>query len=438
MSKKLLSLTVVLSLLLVALAVGVVGAQDDEMPDLTGETVTVFGAFTDASEVDAVNSIFDAVEEETGVEVEYQGASDFEILINTRIEAGDPPDIACFPQPGLMNRFTDEALDVAEILGEDYLLEQYDQSWLDMATATDGSEKMIGIWKRIVVKSLVWYNPQMFADFGYEVPTTWDEMMELSETIVADGGVPWSISMESGPATGWVGTDWVEDIMLRTTTLENYDAWTVPTSADERLLFDSPEVRRAFELFGDVANTEGYVLGGSDRMLGTQFFDIGVPLVTEDAFMTKMGSFMPPWIDSDTYEYTISPDGNLWYFAFPPIDEEFGVPVLVAGDVCSIYVDTPATREVLKALTIGANYQSSVEAGVFFAPQADAQIEWYPESNLGIAEILADASAFRFDGGDLQPASVGGGTFWQGIVDYVSGVSIDEIMPAIDTAWPTE
>lgn len=434
--KKSLSLILVLALALTVMAVGV-SAQDD-VPDLSGEEVTVFGAFTDASEVGAVNSIFDNVEEETGVTVNYEGASDFEILINTRIEAGDPPDIACFPQPGLMNRFVDEALDVRDILGEDYLLEQYDQSWLDMATATDGSEKMIGLWKRIVVKSLVWYNPQMFADFGYEVPTTWDEMMALSDQIVADGGVPWAISMESGPATGWVGTDWIEDIMLRTTSLENYDAWTIPTSPEDRLLFESEEVRRAFELFGDVALTEGYVLGGADRMLNVSFFDSGVPLIEETAFMNKMGSFMPPWIDPESYDVNVAEDGNLWYFAFPPIDEEYGTPVLVSGDVCSIYNDTPATREVFKAISIGANYQQAVEDGVFFVPQADAELEWYPPQNVGIAEILAEASAFRFDGGDLQPAPVGAGSFWQGVIDYVSGGSLDDILPQIDSAWPTE
>lgn len=411
-------------------------AQDT--PDLSGEEVTVFGAFTDDSEVDAANSIFDAVEEATGVTVNYEGASDFEILINTRIEAGDPPDIACFPQPGLMNRFADEALDLKEVFGEEYLQEQYAQDWLDMAVATDGSEKMIGAWMRIVVKSLVWYNPQMFADFGYEVPTTWDELIALSDQIVADGGVPWAISMESGQATGWVGTDWVEDIMLRTTTLENYDTWTVPASPDERLLFDSPEVRRAFQLFGDVALTDGYVLGGSDRVLNASFFDSGVPLIEETAFMNKMGSFMPPWIDPESYDVNVAPDGNLWYFAFPPIDEEFGTPVLVSGDVCSMYVDTPATREVFRAITQGENYQTAVESGVFYIPHNDVVLDWYPDANAGIAQILADASAFRFDGGDLQPADVGAGSFWQGIVDYVGGASLDEIMPEIDNAWPME
>lgn len=403
--------------------------------DLSGQSVTIFGAFTDPSEVAAMNSVFDSLIAETGMSVVYEGASDFEVLVNARLEAGDPPDIACFPQPGLMNRFAGPAIDLSTYMDMDYLLEQYDQSWLDMGTSPDG--KLIGIWTRIIVKSLVWYNPQMFADFGYEVPSTWDELLALSDQIVADGGVPWSISMESGSATGWVGTDWIEDIMLRTTTLENYDAWTVPASADERLPFSSPEVQRAFELFADIALADGYVLGGPDRVLGVRFFDTGVPIVAEEAFMTKMGSFMPPWIDSESYDVDISPDGNLWYFAFPSIDEEFGTPVLVSGDICTAFRDTPAIRAVMMHLTQAEPYQAAVESGVFYLPHRDANVDWYPDENKGIAEILANASAFRFDGGDLQPAVVGAGSFWQGIVDLVGGTkSLEEILADIDATWP--
>ena len=52
---------------------------------------------------------------------------------------------------------------------------------------------------------------------GYEIPETWDDLLALSDQIVADGGIPWCIGIESATATGWPATDWIEDIMLRTT-----------------------------------------------------------------------------------------------------------------------------------------------------------------------------------------------------------------------------
>ena len=65
----------------------------------------------------------------------------------------------------------------------------------------------------------------------------------LEDQIVADGDTPWCIGIESGAATGWPATDWMEDIMLRTTSPENYDKWVTG-----ELKFDSPEVKNAAEI----------------------------------------------------------------------------------------------------------------------------------------------------------------------------------------------
>ena len=36
-------------------------------------------------------------------------------------------------------------------------------------------------------KSLVWYSPKTFTEKGYTVPTTWDELMALTDKIAATG-----------------------------------------------------------------------------------------------------------------------------------------------------------------------------------------------------------------------------------------------------------
>ena len=79
------------------------------------------------------------------------------------------------------------------------------------------------------VKSFVWYSPQAFKDKGYEVPKTWAELLALSDKIAADNPgdevKPWCAGIESGDATGWPATDWIEDVMLRTAGPETYDKW---------------------------------------------------------------------------------------------------------------------------------------------------------------------------------------------------------------------
>jgi alpha-glucoside transport system substrate-binding protein len=427
--RKLTVLFVIAALLVAVLP----GAAQDE--DLSGTTIHVFAAWVDETEVERVELGFDIFEEQTGASVEYTGSADFETLITTRVSAGDPPDVACFPQPGLMARFADDAIDLTTIMDEDYLRGQYDEAWLDMATVNG---KLIGLWHRVTLKSLVWYSPSAFEAYGYEVPESWDELIALSDQMVADGNTPWYAPMESSAATGWVGTDWIEDIMLRTTSVDNYDAWTVPQYKGlERLPFISPEVKRAFELMGQIMLNPDYMYGGTEAILGDSFFNSGAPLIADppNAFLVKQGSAMPQWLDP---EPTVGADGDLMFFYFPPIDEEYGRPALVAGDVCAVFNDRPEVRAFAEFLASAEVLRPWVQAGGALSPHTDVDMDWYPDIDRLVADILAEATAFRFDGGDLMPAAVGTGSFWNGVVDYISGDDLDTVLEEIDAAWPED
>ena len=147
------------------------------------------------------------------------------------MQAGDAPDIVDFPQPGLLNTFVgqDMIVPTTDMVPEAWLAKNYLQSWRDMATMTgpDGVAQEYGVWQRFNGKSLVWYPKDDFEAAGYAVPTTWEELQALQDQIVSDGDTPWCVGIESGAATGWPATDWTEEFMLRTTSLENYDKWAV-------------------------------------------------------------------------------------------------------------------------------------------------------------------------------------------------------------------
>jgi alpha-glucoside transport system substrate-binding protein len=191
----------------------------------SGTTVTVDGAF-EGNDPDGVkmDKSVAQFEELTGIDVNYIGNKEFEATISVRVDAGDAPDIADFPQPGKAAQFVKDGnvVDVTTFIPEDWLAQQYNQSWRDMATI-DGIEA--GVFHRFNGKSLVWYPKQAWDAAGYTVPTTWDELMALNQQIADDGDTPWCIGIESQAATGWPATDWTEEMMLRTTSLENYDAW---------------------------------------------------------------------------------------------------------------------------------------------------------------------------------------------------------------------
>jgi alpha-glucoside transport system substrate-binding protein len=383
------------------------GEPTGDMP-YAGTTVSIFGPAAD-EQARLFQNAFTEFTERTGIEVVYEGNRDFETLVVVRVEGGNAPDIGQFAQPGLAADFVakGQVVDLNTVFEPGYLEQQYSQGLLDMATM-DGI--MAGIWHNADVKSLVWYPKPEFEAAGYEIPTTWDELIALSDQIVADGGTPWCIGIESAGATGWPGTDWIEDVMLRTTTPENYDAWT-----RGELKFDSPEVRRAFEIVGDIWFKEGYVYGGVASILTTYFGDAPLPMFEEEpaCWLHRQASFITNEFPADV-EVGVDVD----YFYLPPIDEEFGSPVLGSGSLSVMLNDRPEVREVMKFLATGESMRVEAEAGVAVAPHNDADPTWYPSAaTAGFAEILQNATTFRFDGSDLMPGAVGSGSFWTGIVN---------------------
>ena len=397
--------------------------------DLSGSTVNVFGAFVDvdAERFDASMAPF---EEQTGIDIVYEGSGDFESLVVIRAEGGDPPDIAAFPQPGLMADMVRRGyiVDLSQSFSMDYLQQQYSDAWIDLSRV-DGT--IAGVWYRASLKSLVWYAKPVFEAEGYEIPETWDDLVALSEQMVADGHVPWSIGIESSGATGWVATDWIEDIMLRTATPEQYDAWT-----RGELPFDSPEVRRAIEIMGDIWFRDDFVLGGRSAILTVPFGDAATPLVQDPprALMHRQATFIAGFLPESAQEQ-IGEVIDVFYL--PPIDDEEGRAALGAGDILSAFNDDPATLAVMRWLASGESTRVWAGFGGFVAPHKDAEIEWHGSYvDQKAAQIIQNADTFRFDGSDLMPGAVGAGTFWTGMVDYISGEELGSVLAKIDASFP--
>lgn len=398
-----------------------------EGENLSGTEVTIYGAYVD-EEATRFREVFEPFIEQTGIMVDYEGSGDFEALITVRAEGGDPPDIAAFPRPGLLKELHSQGYiyDLEARLGGDFLEQQYADSWIEMSEI-DGD--IAGVWYRTSVKSLVWYPPAVFQAEGYEIPGTWDELIALSDRMVADGYTPWSIAMESAVATGWVGTDWIEDIMLRIHPPEIYDDWVT-----NDVPFDSPEVREAFGILAEIWFDDDYVLGGTDGILTVPFGDGANPLLTDppQALMHRQASLIRAYMPDGT---EVGPDGDIDFFYLPRIDDASGDPVLVAGEIMGAMQDRPEVRAVMRYLATGESTRSWIEHGGFVSPHRDVDFEWYTPIDRRYAEILEAADTIRFGASELMPGAVGSGTFWTGMIDWTRGESLDEVLPAIDAGF---
>jgi len=398
-------------------------AQNQSEPS---DTLTIMGVVTGEGEEEFKKALAPFTEE-TGIKVVYEGTAEFATLLPVRVDSGNAPDIAIFPQPGLMADFAKEGKLVAidSFMDMTQLSEAYAQDWLTLASVDD---KVYGIWYRAFVKSLVWYNPTAFKAKGYEIPKTWNEMIALSDQIVADGGVPWCIGMENGSATGWVGTDWVEDIMLHTAGAEVYDQWIT-----HEIPFNHPTVEAAFEKFGTIALNPEYVVGGTTGVLSTPFGDSPKGLFEQppSCYMHHQGSFITAFFPENAVM-----GENVDVFPFPTINQDIDAPVLVSGEIVAMFNDTPEARKLMEYLATSKPHEILAGFGGYLSPHQQVSLEAYPdEVTKRQAEILANAKLVRFDGSDMMPGAVGTGTFWTGIVDYVGGEDLDSVLSTIEESW---
>ena len=398
------------------------------------ETVEVLGGFIATENFD--QSVAPLLEE-TDIEIV---SSDVEGLAGTllqRVDAGDPPNLYVTPQPGVFNdlqaRGEGVPLVEAGVFTQEELNDSYTPAELALGQSNNGTQH--GIFIRSNFKSAIWYNPKMFDQFGYEIPTTWDEMIALSDRIVEDGMTPWCHAFESGSASGWPGTDWIEDIVLHKDGPEVYDGWVAG-----EVKFSDPRIQEAFQMFLNVVRTEGYTFGGPTNALATPFGEGGNGLFPDEGdeapncFMFKQAQFIADFFEDNNPGVTFGEDYD--FFPFPTINPEFSSTVLGAGVVMGMAEDTEAAREVLR-------FANTPEFQIEFAKFND---NVPPNNNVEVNEtnipdplareaanqLGAEDAVFRFDGSDMMPSAVGAGSFWTAILDLVSGEPLEPTLEQLD------
>jgi len=400
--------------------------------EFAGTEVSVIGVMVEVEQQKFEDS-FAPFEEATGIDVVYEPTKEFETIINVRIDAGDAPDIADFPQPGFLASLVrnNKVVDVSQFIDMGHLQDNYNQAWLDMTTMEGPDGPIIsGVWHRTAGKSFVWYPKAQFDAAGYQVPTTWDELLNLTQTIADDGDPAWCIGIESGAATGWVATDWMENIMLRTTSPQNYDRWVAG-----ELPFSSPEVKNAAEILGEIWLNPDYVMGGTAAIVSTFIGDSPVPMF-EDPPRCWLHA-QAPWI-TGFFGEGLEAGVDYDFFQMPPIDPTYGNSVLVAGDIMAMFNDRPEVRALMEYFSLGASVESWVRSGGAISPHNDSNLDWYSNDiDRGVAQAILEADTVRFDASDLMPGVVGAGSFWKGMTDWISGAAdLDTVLNEIDASWP--
>ncbi|SEN93582.1 ABC transporter substrate-binding protein [Palleronia pelagia] len=398
-----------------------------------GETLVVLGASTGADK-DKLDNLFAYFEEATGATVQLSGSESFEQDIVIAAQSDTLPDIAMFPQPGLAadmaRRGVVRPLDASN---RQWFADNFaaGSSWADLVTfeGPDGSENIYGTIFGADVKSLVWYSPENFDEAGYDIPQSMEELKALTQQIVDDGGTPWCIGLGSGAATGWPATDWVEEFVLRTQPPEVYDQWVT-----NEIPFDDPRIVAAIEEYGWFARNDDFVPQDAAAVATSDFRDSPAGLFSfpPECYMHRQASFIPNFFPE---EVEVGTDVDFFYFP-AYADRDLGQPILGSGGVISVTSDREIAQAFIEFLKLPTAHEIQISQGQFLTPHLGANTDAYAnDTQAAQGEILTNATTFRFDGSDLMPGEIGTSAFWQGMVDYQTGASAEDVAAEIQNRW---
>ncbi len=404
--------------------------------DLNGKQISLYTSIVSPEDQPHIDS-YKKFEECTGAKVVYEGSKEFEAQLPVRIQSGNPPDVAYIPQPGLLQTLVKQTGAVKPApQAVSANVDQYFSETFKSAGSVDGTLYAAPLGAN--VKSFVWYSPQAFAAKNYTVPTTWDEMVALSDKIVAEGGKPWCAGINSGEATGWPLTDWLEDVMLRENGPDVYDQWV-----SHQIPFNDPKVAAALDRIGGILKNPAYVNGGLgdvSSIATTTFQDGGLPILDETCYMHRQANFYAANFPEGT---DISENGEVFAFPLPPISASQPETILVGAEFVAAFSDRPEVQAFQAYLSspewANEKAKATPEGGWISANTGlDAANVASAVDKLSVEILQDDTKTFKFDGSDLMPAQVGSASFWTGMTDWITGKSTTDVLTFIEQSWPAQ
>jgi alpha-glucoside transport system substrate-binding protein len=386
-------------------------AEIDCMGAAAGDQLTVMSQWTGAEE-EKLNTIFKPFVDACGVEIVAEATRDAAVL-DTKVKS-TPPDVLFWPSTAPLELYTDQIQPLDSVGGD---ASNYADYWIAIGSK-DGDWLAIGA--KADIKTIIWYSPVQFDAFGYSVPTTFEELDALVEQMVADGNVPWSMGFESDAATGWTGSDFIQDLLL---TQQGPDF--VNGLIDGSVAYNDPGVVQSYETYAMWASDPTYTVGGADGTVNTGFLDAIYKVFSDppEAMMVKQSGFAGGEVVSQfpDLEYGVDFD----FFAFPGAQGMQG-----GADYVMAFGDSPATQAMIAYLTSDLGGQAWAEAGFDLTPNTGGE-GFYADAQLAKkAEALYGAAGFTPDLGDSIPAPFGE-TEWAAIIDVVQGgdvqAALDEV-----------
>jgi alpha-glucoside transport system substrate-binding protein len=392
-------------------------------------SVKVMATWTGAEQASFM-AVMKPFTDQTGITIQYEASRDQDALLTTRVAAGNPPDLAAAPSPTLLTNFakTGKVISLNNIVDMTALQSQNSPGWITLGEPL-GDGKLYQVYSWVSLKGLIWYDPKNFQAKGYNIPNSWQSLLDLQSTIKNSGTTPWCVALESGAASGWPGSDWVKEIVLSQSGPTVYDNWW-----QGKLKWTSPEIKNAWQTWGQIlGGNDSNVYGGAKNMTATNFADGGTPMFQSPpkCYMHNQASFITSFFQSANA--SLQPVTDFNFFPLPDINPTYAGAHVVAGDAWSMFHDTPQARQMIKYLTTAAAQAIWVKRGGKISPNSQVTLDSYPDPlSKSTAQILVATKIAKYDAGDLMPADMKN-AYWAAVLQFAQDQSkLNSILANLD------
>lgn len=378
-------------------------------------------------EQDSFSAMVEPFTEQHGIKVHVESTRDLNALLTTRLRGSNPPDIAILPNPGKMQELASHGKLIAldSFLDMNQIRNDYAQTWLDLGSY---QHRLYAIFTKAANKGTIWYNPTQFQAQHYQIPTDWQGLITLSNTISASGKYPWSMGVFSGAASGWPAADWIAEIFLNLNGGSLYDQWV-----NHQIPWTHEAVKNAFTYFGQIVGGAHYIEGAPQSILATSFQDASYASFQAQptAYMYYLGDFTEGFITSRFTDARPSTDFD--FFPFPTITPQYQGAVTGGADVVVAMRDNDAVRKLVAYLASAQAQEIWVRRGGFTSLNRSVDLAAYPDPVAqASARMLTQARLFRFGADDLMPSLVED-AFWKGALDFIENQGrLDSILSSIE------
>lgn len=399
------------------------GATSSVIQSKTVDLLTTWGD----GELDSFKAVIAPFESKEGITITIESTRDVNATLTTRLAGANPPDIAVLPNPGKMQQLASQKhlIELDSFLDMGRVHSDYSSAWTDLGSYNG---HLYAIFYKTANKGTIWYSPSQFQNNGYQIPTTWDELITLSTQIAGSGKFPWSMGVQSGSASGWPGADWIAQIYLNESGPKMYDKWVAHS-----IPWTDASIKSAFQKFGQIAGGSHYINGAPQSILATNFQPASyLPFDSPpQAYMYYLGDFTEGFITGQFKSLTPGTDFN--FFPFPTINSQYKGAVTGGADLVTALRNTTAVQKLITYLETASAQEIWVKRGGFTSPNKQVSQSAYPDAVAkASAQQLQGASIYRFGADDLMPSAVED-AFWKAVLAYIATPDqLDSILSGVE------